>query len=118
MLATAAPSGGRTPFPQTKSGLSSGRRRLVELSQAVNFGQFKGLPVHRGEPQFDPLPEIVYEVKLGAENGPRQELGNRDFVLKQSVLELFAYFDQHPDLDIEVLEVKHGLPWRMFVRHV
>ena len=43
-------------------------------------------------------------------SGARQ----RDFALKSQVIELFAFFDKFKDGTIDVLEIKHGLPFRMF----
>ena len=50
-----------------------------------------------------------------AENGPRPESDKSDFTLKRPLVELFQYFDQQVDGEINVLEVKHGLPFRMIV---
>jgi hypothetical protein len=57
----------------------------------------------------------VREHKFGGENGPRPELATTNFLLKQQVVELFAFFDQLQDGEIDVLEIKHGLPFRMIV---
>ena len=44
--------------------------------------------------------------------------GVPDFLLKQQVVELFAFFDELQNGVIDVLEIKHGLPFRMVVREV
>lgn len=99
----------------SKSALTPARRRLVELMQQINFGTIEGLAVRRGEPVFDPAPRVVHEFKFGAaENGPRGELGAGDFRLKAHLLELFQCLDAVGDATIERLEVKHGLPFRLF----
>jgi hypothetical protein len=98
-----------------KAGQAEPRRRLVELMQHVNFGRIEGLTIQDGEPVLDPMPWVVNEVKFGGENGPRAELATGDFLLKAQVVELFRCFDRLRDVVIEVLEVKHGLPFRMLV---
>lgn len=103
---------------RTKASLSPARRRLLELFQQVNFGRVEQLPVVNGEPQLDPPPRVVREIKFGGENGPRPELGASDFVLKSQVVELFRCFDQLGNGTIDAIEVKHGLPFRMIVTEV
>jgi hypothetical protein len=102
----------------TKAALSKPRRRLVELMQTINFGRIEGLAILDGDPVLDPPPRVIREVKFGGENGPRPELDAGNFLLKTQVVELFQHFDQLADGTIEVLEVKHGLPFRMTVREV
>ena len=101
----------------TKSSLPPGRKRLVELMQEVNFGRIERLVVKDGDPVVDDAasPRVVLEVKFGGENGPRPEVANGDFALKQQVIELFEYFDRVRNASIEVLTVKHGLPFGMHV---
>jgi len=98
-----------------KHDLSVRRAGLLELMQSVNFGRIEGLAVLDGEPVLDPPPRIVREIKFGGENGPRPELHAGNFLLKTQVVELFEHFDRLGDGTIEVLEIKHGLPFRMLV---
>ena len=100
---------------RTKRQLSRPRQQLLALFQLLNFGRIEGLRVVAGEPVLEPRPRIVSEVKFAAENGPRPETGARDFLLKSQLLELFANFDELQNATIDVLEVKHGLPFRMLV---
>ena len=86
--------------------------------QRVNFGRMESLAIRSGEPVIDPRPAIVREHKFGGENGPRTEIEQDDFVLKQQVVELFEFLDQFQDGKIDVLEIKHGLPFRMIVTEV
>lgn len=118
-VSASAPSGGRPKSPQlSKQGLSHGRAALLELMQGVNFGRIEKLSITDGEPILDPRPVIAREHKFGGENGPRPELGAADFLLKQQVVELFAFLDDLQNGVIDVLEIKHGLPFRMIVTEV
>lgn len=101
---------------QTKAALSVPRSQLLELLQRINFGSIERMPVQSGQPVLDPPPAIVYEVKFGAENGSRIELEKDDFALKSQMIEFFRYLDELGDGVIELLEIKHGLPFRMFIR--
>ena len=98
-----------------KGALSEPRKRLVELMQHINFGRVERLVVANGQPVLEPPPRIIREIKFGGENGPRPEAGIEDFALKAQVVELFHTFDDLRDGVIEVLEIKHGLPFRMAV---
>jgi len=99
----------------TKAGLPESRQRLVELMQTINFGRIERLPVQDGDPILDPPPRVIREVKFGGENGPRPESDAGNFLLKAQVIELFQHFDELGNGTIDVLEVKHGLPFRMLV---
>ncbi len=91
-------------------------RRLIRLMQTLNFGRIDGLVVRGGQAVLDPPPEIIREVKFGAENGPRPEAAIEDFLLKSQVVEFFDQLSRLGDGIVESLEVKHGLPFRMTVR--
>lgn len=91
------------------------RRRLLRLMQQMNFGRFEELVIRDGQPVLEPPPRQVHEFKFPGDNSPRPELSADDFLLKTQVVELFQHFDQLGDGTIEVLEIKHGLPFRMLV---
>ena len=99
----------------SKSNVSAARRRLIELMQQINFGRIEGLFVRNGEPALDPPPKVFLEVKFGGENGPRPEAIVGDFALKAQVVELLNHFDRLKDARIDVLTIKHGLPFGMHV---
>jgi hypothetical protein len=99
----------------TKSALSQARQQLVQLMQRLNFGRIEGLVIRNGEPVLTPPPRVLQEIKFGGENGPRPEACASDFLLKIQVIELFQQFDRVGNATIEVLEIKHGLPFRMNV---
>lgn len=100
---------------KNKAHLSQARRRLLELFQQVNFGRLENLTVKDGEPVFAPPPRVAREIKFGGENGPRREFNLDDFRLKSQVVELFSFFDELQNGTIEVLDIKHGLPFRLIV---
>ena len=102
--------------PIRKSDLSPARRRLVELLQQINFGRIESLHVRGGEPVLEePSPKIYREIKFGSENGPRAEAESRNFALKAQVVELLSELDRLGDGQIDVLTIKHGLPFGMHV---
>jgi hypothetical protein len=99
-----------------KADLPEPSRKLVELMQTINYGRIERLPIRDARPILNPRPAIVHEHKFGGENGPRPELAIRDFLLKEEVIQLFAFFDQFQDGVIDVLEVRRGLPFRVIVK--
>lgn len=104
------------PPPPSKRDLSPPRQVLLELMQDLNFGRFERLVIRDGDPVLDPGPARHREWKFRAENGPRPELSRDDFALKAQVVELFEYFDSLRNGTIDVLEIKHGLPFRAVVK--
>jgi len=83
--------------------------------QKLKFGRIERLAIRNGEPLFDPPPRIVREVKFGGENVPPLEKASATFALKSQVIDLFRQLDGISFGQIEVLEIKHGLPFRMLV---
>src|SRR5262249_9196756 len=101
--------------PSFRQGLTEPRRQLVRLMQEIQFGKIEGLVVKGGQPVLEPLPEIVREYKFGGDNESHPGLNATDFLLKSQVVDLLRQVDLIGDGLIQVLEVKHGLPFRMFV---
>ena len=101
---------------ETKASLSPERKRLLELMQEVNFGRIENLVVRGGEPVFKPAPKIIFEIRFGSKNGPRRELGIKDFVLKAQVIELFDYLTRLGNGIVERLEIRYGIPFRLVHR--
>jgi hypothetical protein len=91
--------------------LSPARRQLISLFQEWNFARVEGLRIRGGEPVLDPLPRRIREYKFNAENGPRQEARLADFQLKPQLLDLFRLFDELGSGTIDVITLKHGLPF-------
>ena len=101
--------------PISKASLTSGRRRLVEMMQQLNFGRIEDLEIRSGEPLFSPAPRVVQDIKIGGENGPCPESLFPDFLLKNQIIELFEHLDRLGDATIASIDVKHGLPFKLVV---
>jgi hypothetical protein len=101
--------------PTNKADLSPAGVRLVELMQGMNYGRIFDLSVRDGQPVMDPPPRIVREIKFGGDNGPRPEVGKADFTLKAQTRGLFAQIEAIGEGIIRLIEVKHGLPFRMTI---
>lgn len=100
------------------SSLSPERQRLIREMQRINFGRIERMTVSGGEPILSSAAKVVSTHKLKAENGPRPELCADDFLLKQEIVELFHIFDQLQDGQIDLIEVKYGLPFLVDVTEV
>ncbi len=116
MIAVASPGDERNRPNPSKASVSAAQSRLVELMQDINFGEFRDITIRNGEPVLEREPIRIREIKFGGDNGSRLERQGRDFVLKSQVVELFAWMHSVQNGVIESLEVKHGLPFRMFLR--
>ncbi|HRQ76178.1 MAG TPA: hypothetical protein PK098_09700 [Phycisphaerales bacterium] len=99
----------------TKRHLSSNRARLIEKMQRLNFGQIANIPIRNGDPALDPFPKVTREVKFGGDNKSRPESELGDFTLKKQVQEFIEELDRVGNGMIEVLIIKHGLPFLMHV---
>lgn len=115
IVSAPAPDEGRKKSRLSKQDLTACRVDLLELMQTINFGRIENLAVMNGDPVLEPMPRIIREIKFGGDNGPRPELDAGNFLLKTQVLELFQQFDRLGGCTVEVLEIKHGLPFRMLV---
>jgi hypothetical protein len=83
--------------------------------QRVNFGQIRNLDIRDGEPQWTGRVTVTRDIKLGSRENARPEVTLSDFLLREQVVELFEQFDNIHDATIEVLEIRHGLPFRLLV---
>jgi hypothetical protein len=99
-----------------KTSLSRPRQQLMVLMQQIGFGEIHGLVVRGGEPQFDPPPEVVREVKLGAGKETRYDAASGNFALRDQVVDLFKQIELLGTGTIESLEIKGGLPFRLRLR--
>jgi hypothetical protein len=90
--------------------ISSKASRLFELMQSISFGRIESLHIRAGEPVFDPPPRILREIKLAS---PDQQSSHSDYLNKPQVRELLEIFRQVGDGVIDVLEIRHSLPFKV-----
>ena len=93
---------------------STARQDFLEVCRDLGFGFIRNLRIVGHEPVLPPPSDIVRDIVFGKRNGPH-EIGSDDFVLKAEVVEFLSYLDQLDDCVIEMLVVKHGLPFQMQV---
>jgi hypothetical protein len=86
--------------------------------QSHSFGRIEGLEIRDGNPVLNPPPRVVREIKFCAENGARPEKLAADFLVKSQVIELLDCFNRIGDGVIDVIEIKNGLPFRMFATDI
>ena len=97
-----------------KGDLSTARQDFLDVCRDLGFGFIRNLRIVGHEPVLPPPSDVVQDIVFGKRNGPH-EIGSDDFVLKAEVVEFFSYLDQLGDCVIEMLVVKHGLPFQMQV---
>lgn len=93
------------------SDLRPSERAFVAAMQYLGFGRFEFLRIERSELVLDPWPTTVRDMKFCATVSQRHTAN--DFLLKQQVVELFAYVRGIEVGEIRVLEVRNGLPFSM-----
>ncbi len=98
------------------SSLSPARRQLLLRLQTINFGCIEGLRLQQGEPVLESA-TIVREIKFGGDNTACPQISLTDFQLKAQIIELFSHFDHINNGVVRLLEIKHGLPFKMNVEH-
>lgn len=103
------------PCPSRLSQLPPGNRRLVTLMQSIGFGSIEHLPVGAGQARFEPAPLITREIKLASEDTSGSPPSG-DFALRRQVVELLEQLAKLGDGVVPLIEVKHGLPFRVFIR--
>jgi hypothetical protein len=100
---------------QRLSDLSTPRRALVRLFQAINFGQVVGLTIENGDPVFHPEPTVLVDLKLDGNTETRQEADLLDFELRDEVRKLIAHLDEIRNGRIERIEIRSGIPRRIII---
>ncbi len=98
-----------------RSDLSPARQLFLGVCRELGFGFIRNLRVVGHEPTLPAPSDIVCDIVFGKRNGPHEIDADDDFVLRAEVIEFFSYLDQLGDCVIEVLVVKHGLPFQMHV---
>jgi hypothetical protein len=102
--------------PLRFSQLSPQRQALVRLCQSTNYGQIQDLIVRDREPILaGPPPVVLADIRLGAEEHPRDELAAADFVLCAEVARLMSLLDKIGAGKISKIEVRAGIPRRVII---
>jgi hypothetical protein len=96
--------------PIAKSSLTDRQQLLVDLIQEHPFCRIAGLQVRGGEPSYNPQPQIIQKLKMGADNSRRPEADLPDFWLKAQIVDLLNTIAELGDGEIRSIEVQHGLP--------
>jgi hypothetical protein len=100
---------------QSRKSLSTAKARLVEIIEQLRFGRIENLIVRGGEPTFDPPPRISRDIKFGPDYVPQLKPTSGDFILKSHFNELFDELEQIGNGSVELLEIRHGLPFRVVI---
>ena len=106
-----------TGRPKSTRDLSTPERRLAEAMHDVGFGRFESMRIERGEVVLDPWPTTVRGVKFGSADTVTHQPPPVDFELKAQVAEFFDYVRSVDSGEIRCLEIRHGLPFSMEVKH-
>lgn len=101
--------------PAINQSLSVDSKHLIEFMQRVQFGRIESLHISGGQPVLDPLPRIVREIKFGSEVSPGGPADRSNSVPKRQVQELLDLMGEIENGVIDVLEVRHGLPFRVVI---
>ena len=99
--------------PATNQSLGVDSRHLIEFMQRIQFGRIESLQIADGQPVLDPLPRIVREIKFGSEVSPGVPADRSNSVPRRQVQELLDLMCEIENGVIDVLEVRHGLPFRV-----
>ena len=94
----------------SKSSLSQGQRKLIDLLQERPFSSIEDLQIRNGEPDFTQPPKVIQKLKMGGDNSSRPESSLPDFWLKKQVVELLETITELGNGEIRSIEVAHGLP--------
>jgi hypothetical protein len=95
--------------------LTPSRQALVRLCQEINYGQILNLEIRDSDPILGSPPVVLFDVKLDADDGNRQEADLPDFALRDEVRRLMARLDELKDGRIERIEVRAGIPRRILI---
>jgi hypothetical protein len=104
----------RTVFTE-RSNLSLARRQLLDLIERYYFCRIENLEVRAGEPVFDHAPHVTEEIKFGSEKDPEPELVRDNVPLRAPIVELFDHLERLGNGRIACLQIRHGLPFRLFL---
>src|SRR5262249_26209764 len=110
----------RPPLPRTVrlSELSPPRQMLVRLCQAINFGSLHRLTILDREPIFSLPPIVILELKLDSDDERRPEVDLDDFQVRDEFHRLLNRIDLFRNGMIERIEVRAGIPRRLFFQTI
>ena|ERR1700733_5406136 len=97
------------------SELSGPRQALIRRCQQVGFGTLRKVEVRDREPIFGAT-EVIFDLKLDSENAPRPEQNLSDFLVCDEIRRLFSMLDDFVNATIEQIEVRTGVPRRVFIK--
>lgn len=96
----------------TKSSLSPGQRRAVEIIEALGFGAIERLLIRGGYPCYEPEPRIVQAIKLDSEPDRQPDRAYPDHTLTKEFESLFDQLSRLGDATVDI-EIRHSLPVRL-----
>jgi hypothetical protein len=110
----------RSPAPRVLyfSELHVSRQKLIRLCQATNFGSIQHLTIIDGQPTFSPPPVVVVELKLDSDDERRPEVDLDDFLVRSEFQRLLNWLDHFGNGMIEGIDVRAGIPRRLFFQTV
>lgn len=85
---------------------------LIALIRRLGFGTIHNLRVAGGRPVLDPFPRVVQETKFGPEFRPARPRPAHP--LRDEDQQLLAAIAAVGDGVIDQIEVRHGLPFRLY----
>ena len=100
-------------LPKSVRDLRPSERQFVEAMRRLGHGRFESVRIQRGELILEPPPTAVRSVKFGNATSNRLEQPSNSFDLKLAVAQLFAFIRRVDSGEIQVLEVRGGLPFDM-----
>jgi hypothetical protein len=93
--------------------LSPARRRFAQLMTRLQHGRIESLHVQNGEPQLEPAPRVILDLKVGNDRTTNIVGPDRVHAVKKHLVELFDEFTRLGTGVIDVIEVRSGLPIRL-----
>ena len=96
----------------TKSSLSAGQRKTVEIIEALGFGVIERLVIRGGLPCYEPEPRLVQAIKLDSEPARQPDHSDANLTLKKEFESLFDQLSRLGDGIVDI-EFRHSAPFRL-----
>jgi hypothetical protein len=100
-------------IPKSTRDLRPSERRFLSAMQRLGYGRFDSLRIQRGELVLEPAPATVRSIKFGNTTSNRPHESSGEFELKHETAQLFEFVRSIDAGEIQVLEVRGGLPFAM-----